>query len=459
MVAGCQLIAIVFCLFAYAGKFYSEPFSVLIVVILGFLPSSCIMVMDCWKLRKRIKERTGLLFYQLLYRNDREELIKVVEIEKFVDSVIKPIAENLSNEEIMGEIRVERADTTRNVLKQLETAYKKFNDNDLDGVYVVYQSIEKIFNRSPSLYFNMGNVNYIKGEFEAAAKCYRRGVECAQSKEFNKDEMIEKLGLLYYNLGNVYFHQKKYTRSIESYKKSIESNPGYDDALFNLAFCHAMDYEDTGNISEAVNAFHNIIEIMPENMHAWLNLGKCLFKMKKSDEAVDCYLRVVTEDTGSHEAWYWMAIAYDDLGRIEESVKAYYTAIQIKPDFIDAYNNLGVLLSTNGRNAESLKVFRNGLRIRPSDAELMYNIGLVLYESGNYSEALEEFLVVDKNRTNDEAALYMISLTLTKLKRQAEAMEYLERAVEINSLIKAKAVQEELFADLIQKQEYQNLFT
>ena len=447
-----------FFVYSYEGGIYREPFVVLSSFAIGVSVPLVFIYIDLAVLRKKIRDRFGMSLSRFLYKNDRDEFLKVTEKAKYVDNILRQRADSFPVADIMGEIRVERADTSRNIQKQLEAAAKKYGEDDYAGAYAAYQIIEKVFNRSPSLYFNIGNIDYDRGDFDAAARSYRRGAECAGHKDFEHDDMSEKLGIIYYNLGNAYFLHKKYARAIEAYKIAAETFPENTDALYNMSFCHAMDFEETGDTEKAVEAFKQLVEDMPENLHAWFHYGKCLLKMKHTQQAIECLQKVVGDDIMFYEAWYRLAIAYDEGGMVADAVKAYYTSIQIKPDFIDAYNNLGVLLSTVGRHGEALKVLKSALRIKPGDNELIYNIGITQYESGKYDEALSEFLACERLRPDDGDVLYMISVIYMVAGKPQDSMLYLEKAVQREPSVSARAAKEGVFREYVDHKEYGRLF-
>ena len=454
-----QAAVVAFLLLAYDGGVYREPFVVFSIFLLGVAAPAVFIYLDIKTLRVKVRDRFGMSLSKFLYRNDRNERLKIVDKEKYVDHILRPRAESFTVEAVMGEIRVERADTSKNIQKQLETAAKKYEDEDYEGAYAIYQIIEKFFNRSPSLYFNIGNIDYDRGKFDEAARSYRRGAECAGYKDFEDDDMSEKLGKIYFNLGNAYFMHKKYARAIEAYKVAAETYPANADALYNLSFCHAIDFEETGDTEKAVAAFRQLIEDMPDNLHAWFHYGKCLLNMKNTQQAIECLLRVVHEELFFYEAWYFLAIAYDEAGQVADAVKAYYSSIQIKPDFIDAYNNLGVLLSTVGRHGEALKVLKSALRIKPGDTELIYNMGITQYESGKYEDALNDFLTCEKLRPDDGEVLYITAVIYMKTGRPKESMLYLEKAVLKDPAYGARASKENVFQKYIGLSEYAGLFT
>ncbi|MCL2057489.1 MAG: tetratricopeptide repeat protein [Oscillospiraceae bacterium] len=453
-----QMAVAAFLVFSYEGGVYHEPFVVFASFIIGVSAPLTFLYMDVAALRKKIKDRFGLSLSRFLYHNDHDEYLKGVERGQYVDHIIRPRMPSLPVDDVMGEIRVERADTSKNIRKQLEAAAKKYDEGDFAGAGAAYQVIEKVFNRSPSLYLNIGNVDYDRHDFDAAAQNYRRGIECLGNKDFENDDMAEKTGMLNYNLGNACFVAKKYARAIEAYKIAADALPQNADALYNLSFCHAMDYAETGDAEKAVEAFAKLVEDVPENLHAWFNYGKCLLKMKSNDQAIECFKKVVSEDVMFYEGWYRLAIAYDESGMVAEAVRAYYASIQLKPDFIDAYNNLGVLLSTVDRHGEALRVLKSAIRIKPGDNELVFNIGMTQYQSGKYEEALGEFLTCSRLRPDDEAVLYMIALIYMHIDKPRESMAYLEKAVQKDPSLRERASNENIFQNFAGRDEYNRLF-
>ena len=448
-----QMTAVIIALLAAREGIYDDAFIICLVILLGVLIPLGLLFIDYYKLRQVLKEKTQLTISHLIYKNYARSIQEQQEEVNRADVFIKPIAGDFPIENIVDEIRVERSDTTRNILRQLESAHKKRQESDLEGAYEVYSLIETIFNRSPSLYFNMGNIKYLCGEYEEAVKNYKRSLDCAGNKEFEGTFDNEKTGLFYYNLGNTYFMQKKYGKATEAYKAAVDIIPTKDEIYFNLSLCHAVDFQETGDTEKAVDAFQKIIEDMPENLFAWYNFGKCMYQTGNITQAIECFQKVVNEDAAFHECWYSLAMAYDEIGQAADAIKAYYTAIEIKPDFIDAYNNLGVLLSAVGRYIEALKVLRSAAKIKPDDNELKFNIGLTLYESKKYDEALAELLPVVEQRPNDDALLYTIALAFLNLDKEYEALEYLSFAVQSNPKIKERAINDEKFRRLLYSNE------
>jgi tetratricopeptide (TPR) repeat protein len=67
-----------------------------------------------------------------------------------------------------------------------------------------------------------------------------------------------------------------------------------------------------------------------------MNKGNVLFNMKRFDESLACYDKVLSLNADSDEGWTNKANALRLLNRAEEAVKCYDRALQINPNNTDA---------------------------------------------------------------------------------------------------------------------------
>ena len=75
--------------------------------------------------------------------------------------------------------------------------------------------------------YNLGNLNYYKGEFEKAISYYNDALKT------NNNELKSNS---HFNLGNTYYSIDDFEKSLSEYKKSLELNPNNDDARYNFEF-------------------------------------------------------------------------------------------------------------------------------------------------------------------------------------------------------------------------------
>jgi Ca-activated chloride channel family protein len=102
-----------------------------------------------------------------------------------------------------------------------------FNEGKYDQALVKYHEALLEIPDSPKIYFNIGDVEYEKGDYEKAESLF---------KKLGKIEDLKLLAKFYYNLGNSYYRQENLAESLAAYKKAIELDPEDMDAKFNYEF-------------------------------------------------------------------------------------------------------------------------------------------------------------------------------------------------------------------------------
>ncbi|NMH26613.1 tetratricopeptide repeat protein [Flavobacterium silvaticum] len=122
--------------------------------------------------------------------------------------------------------------------------------------------LASIFSRTQNG-FELGNAEYRKGNFDAAAKAY-------ESVLASKKESVE----LYYNLGNSYYKMNKVAPAIFNYEKALLLDPENHDVKTNLKFAQKLQIDDVKEIPKV--GFRKMMEdytsSMTVNGWAWLSV-------------------------------------------------------------------------------------------------------------------------------------------------------------------------------------------
>ena len=95
--------------------------------------------------------------------------------------------------------------------------------------------------------------------------------------------------------------------------------------------------------------------------------------LKKDNEAILSFKKVIENDSSHAGAYYNLGIVYKRNGRLEESIESYKRAISIKSDYVQAHNNLGILLKDKGEYEEAINYVNQyqGIAI-PDDSNQAY---------------------------------------------------------------------------------------
>ncbi len=132
----------------------------------------------------------------------------------------------------------------------------------------------------------------------------------------------------FYNIGNKYLEIEDYVNAIESYEKSLEFNPKAEETIFNLMLCYQNNkqYDKVEELivkyfkrvnneftkkmlmllgnnfflkedySKAIKTYNEYIEIYPEDVNCYFNLGLTYLKILNNKKALETFLEAYRKD-------------------------------------------------------------------------------------------------------------------------------------------------------------------
>jgi len=139
----------------------------------------------------------------------------------------------------------------------------------------------------------------------------------------------------YLLLGDGCFYDKKYSEAIEKYQKALEIDPDYVDAYCNLG--NVLDEQK--KYFEAITEYKKALAINPNAASAYCNWGVTLSKQLQYSNAIKKYIKAIQIDSDCVEAYYNWGNALVKCEKYSEAIKKYQKTIEIKPDYAVAYYN------------------------------------------------------------------------------------------------------------------------
>lgn len=146
-----------------------------------------------------------------------------------------------------------------------------------------------------------------------------------------------------------------------------------------------------GRTDEGVGFVQRALALAPNYVDAWSNLGNLFKESARLDEADAAYRRALALDEHHAAAWNNLGVVLRARGRAEEAVAALRRAVEISPAFADAHFHLGNALRDCSFLAEAIAAYRDVLKLNPGHARAHYRLGYVLYMTGAHEEAAEVF--------------------------------------------------------------------
>jgi len=125
----------------------------------------------------------------------------------------------------------------------------------------------------------------------------------------------------------------------------------------NAAACfeRALRLEARGDNAGAEAAYGKAIELDPDLVDAYINLGRLAHERFDIETASRWYEQALALDPDDSVAHYNLALTLEDKKRPAVAIAHYLRAVEVDPDFADAHFNLARLFEGSGRRAEALR--------------------------------------------------------------------------------------------------------
>ena len=102
----------------------------------------------------------------------------------------------------------------------------------------------------------------------------------------------------------------------------------------------------------------------------WKEKGNEYVKLKKYQEALDCYTKAIEYDSNNEVFYSNRSLMHNNLGNFQKAIKDAEKALSLKPDYIKAYLRKGNALEGLKKYQEAFNAYKSGLEIDPNDAQL-----------------------------------------------------------------------------------------
>ncbi len=192
------------------------------------------------------------------------------------------------------------------------------------------------------------------------------------------------------NLGLAQLHQKKFKEAIDSYLAAVKINPGFYDALVNLA--SSYDFLNRNDLAASY----------AEKAH----------KLYKNNP-------VILNILGKHAS---------STGKLSDAITLYNSSLSKQPELPQTYAQLSnaYFLAKNYKSAE--EVLKQGLTRLPQNSELANSLGSFYASRSKHDEAIEVFRKVVARDRRNTFALAAMAKSLIALQKFDQALGILSSA-------------------------------
>jgi arylsulfatase A-like enzyme/predicted Zn-dependent protease len=239
-------------------------------------------------------------------------------------------------------------------------------------------------------HFTLGNIQFKRGDFEAAIAAFEQALERKPDDTFcviniansylrmGKPGEAERYVVDYlqkgfsdsqldYLLGTLAYMQKKYGEAIGYYEQCLSSNS--DSAASHNAL--GAIYLVQGELSRAEEHLNAALGLNPELTNLHYNFAQLFEEQGKIDDAAEEYRSELEHSPNHFKASFNLARLHRTLGQVSEEEKYLELTRELNPDFPLSYFYLARIYLNRGENyEEAVRLVKKGIDLKPEAADL-----------------------------------------------------------------------------------------
>jgi tetratricopeptide (TPR) repeat protein len=319
------------------------------------------------------------------------------------------------------------------ILTSVQASYWKNN-------FTLYEHAIVVDPNNYVAFDNLGIAYYRKGEREKSIDYFNKSLQINQNNPYAHNDFAFTL------------QKKNPKEAISHYYRAIELSPNFIQPYINLGIL----FSDLGRLDDAIKILTQALKIDPDTKAIYYNMGTALAKKGENQEAIKYLREGVERDPKNAKAHNNLGAVYMKLGKTDEAIKEFSTAIKIDPGFAESHNNLGILFGQQGKMKESMYYFSEAVRYDPKNAQAHNNLGVIYAKQGNIIAAWDHFNKAIKIDPNDANLHYALALCLKEFGNLSGAIDHLQEALRLKKddikaqqmlvivLAKKKEIEEEI---------------
>ncbi|MDJ0523325.1 MAG: tetratricopeptide repeat protein [Planctomycetota bacterium] len=162
-------------------------------------------------------------------------------------------------------------------------------------------------------------------------------------------------------------------RAADAYVAAIERDPGSTAAAEGLSWIARREYSrlwtawrDERVTDRCVRVQKALVEAMPDDALAWMNLGNTLRVLGRHEQALEAYARAIEANPYDPAIRSDLGLALGSTGQVDAALQAYEKSLELDSSHVSGRQNAARVLWLKGRDDEAAKHL--GAAIRTSRA-------------------------------------------------------------------------------------------
>ena len=200
----------------------------------------------------------------------------------------------------------------------------------------------------------------------------------------------------------------------------------------DVYFFKGRIYSELGRFAKADEAYNNTININPNYIGAWNNLGNNAFRQQKFSQAVKYYNKEIIKNKTS-TPFRALGRAYVELGKTDSARICFQHSIDINNNYASAYLNLAQLEEDEGNLNKALNHASRAYALEPNNIEYQYVYSTILVQMDRGKEAIYSLREIIKKWPWHHGAHYNLARALIQSGQKIEGQQYLDKSEKIRA--------------------------
>jgi len=198
---------------------------------------------------------------------------------------------------------------------------------------------------------------------------------------------------LYLTLGVLHWRRGDTEKATKFLQTALQAAITMEDRWFEAECLNAMAlvYSDLGRVDDAIEAYQQAIQLAPDQIFPWNNLGNLYIKLGRNEEALSAFHRAIEHNPTDAVSWNGLGNAYFKMDRIGEASSTYQKAIELAPDFVPPWNGLGNACVRLGQMEQARESYQKAAQLNGRDAQPWICLGSIASRQGSHAEALKTY--------------------------------------------------------------------
>ena len=213
----------------------------------------------------------------------------------------------------------------------------------------------------------------------------------------------------------------------------LEPDAFYNNTVYNIHRDIAAAYQLNQKNEEAIQWYKKAIELNPDWIIAWIDLGYTYFYMNQFEPAETHFKKAIALAPEAFDGHWAMAILYDQQKKYDKAIAAYEKCIELRPEWEHTIRNTeGVLLNDDKHYDKAIEKYKKAVELQPDVSIYHDNLAQAFQTNKQFGEAEKEYELALQLDPDNYGLLNRLGIFYYNQKNYKTAVEYYQKAIDLH---------------------------